>query len=131
MNLEHFSGYANKCRILRQIQSNKTRKLKHADTAQKIAMVTVASFLTFIGFSGIDKITTYVNWIALVDRTIVEFTFNLLVFFIFVLVMLFLIFQFGRKQADSERAIVSLTNLSNYQPSFPYFRTASISASMF
>lgn len=112
--MERILGYVHKCRILRQIQSNKARKYGLINTWQNIATVVVSAFLTFIGFSGIDKIHTYLNWAIAVDRPKVEFAFNFLVFILFVLVILHLVFQFGRKQAQSERAIVSLTNLINY-----------------
>ncbi|MBZ5667354.1 MAG: nucleotidyltransferase family protein [Acidobacteriia bacterium] len=73
----------------------------------------MSSFLTFMGFSGIDKIHTYLGWIVQIDKDKVEFAFNLLVFVLFVLAILHLVFQFGRKQSEAERAIVSLTNLIN------------------
>jgi hypothetical protein len=111
--LQRTKDYGHKCHILRQIQSNKARRFRRINAAQNIATVVVSSFLAFIGFSGIDKITTYLNWVGVVDRVKVEFAFNTLVFVLFVLAILHLVFQFGKKQSDAERAIVSLTNLIN------------------
>lgn len=111
--MDRVGDYLNKCRILRQIQSNKAQKYRVINAAQNIATVVVSSFLTFIGFSGTEKVQTYIEWFMVADRLKVEFAFNLLVFALFVLAILHLVFQFGKKQADAERAIVMLTSLSN------------------
>lgn len=111
--MARIAAYAKKCRVLRQIQSNKAKRYRRINTAQNVATVTVSSFLTFIGLSGIQKIHTYANWLVAIKEPQVEFAFNLLVFILFVLVILHLVFQIGRKQSESERAIVLLTNLTN------------------
>ncbi len=67
-----------------------------------------------MGFSGLETITKYANWIVVVQQDTVGLVFNLLVFFLFVLVILHLVFRFGQKQAHSERAIVVLTHVINY-----------------
>lgn len=111
--MDRIRSYAHKCFILRQIQSNKARWFGYVNAAQNIAVVVISSFLLFIGFSGVDKIHTYVGWFVQIDRDKVEFAFNVLVFLLFVVGILHLVFQFGRRQSESERAIVSLTNLIN------------------
>jgi hypothetical protein len=111
--MERLKGYAKKCHILRQIMSNKAQKYRHINAAQNMATVVVSSFLLFIGFSGTEKIQTYINWFVAVDSLKIEFAFNVMVFVLFVVAILHLVFQFGRKQADAERAIVTLTNLAN------------------
>lgn len=67
----------------------------------------------FIGFSGVDKVHTYVSWIIQLDKEKEGFAFNVLVFILFLVAILHLVFQFGRKQADAERAIVTITNVIN------------------
>jgi len=111
--LDRLLEYLHKCKILRQIQSNKARKYRSINNIQNLLTVIISAFITFIGFSGITKISEYVNWIVTSDVEKVQFAFNLLVFFLFVLVILHLVFQFGRKQSESERAIVTLTTLIN------------------
>ena len=111
--MDRLLEYSHKCKILRQIQSNKARKYRRINNIQNLLTVIISAFITFIGFSGITKISEYVNWIVTSDVEKVQFAFNLLVFFLFVLVILHLVFQFGKKQSESERAIVTLTTLIN------------------
>jgi hypothetical protein len=111
--MERMSEYHHKLLILRQIMSNKSGRYGLVNNAANIATVVVSSGLTFIGFSGTDKLHTYVNWLTLVDKTKVEFIFNLLVLLLFILLMLHLVFRFGEKQAEAFRAVVSLTHLIN------------------
>ena len=111
--MDRLESYKHKCQILRQIQSNKALQFRTINAAQNIAVVVVSSFLMFIGFSGQEKIYKYVNWVAPMSLDKVEFLFNFLVFVLFVLAILHLVFRFGEKQAQSERAIVLLTHLIN------------------
>lgn len=111
--IERMNDYARKLRILRQIQSNKAWRYSQIVTAQNIATVVVSSFLTFVGFSGFDKLQTYVSWFVAVDKTQVELVFNLFVFTLLVLVILQLVFRFADKQAEASKAVTSLSNLIN------------------
>ncbi|ASG01737.1 MULTISPECIES: nucleotidyltransferase family protein [Vibrio] len=112
--MDRLQTYIRKVKILRQIQSNKAKTYNFVNSLQNLATVIVSSFLTFIGFSGVDKITIYANWFVSVDAEKVEFLFNFLVFVLFVLVILHLVFRFSSKQSESERAIVSLSSLLNH-----------------
>lgn len=111
--MDRIHSYGRKCRILRQIQSNKAKRFRQINVTQNIATVVVSSFLTFMGFSGMDKIATYLNWMVIIDKPQVEFAFNLLVFLLFLLVILHLVFRFNSRQVDAERAIVQLTSMVN------------------
>lgn len=111
--MDRIFEYQHKCKILRQIQSNKAKRYSSINKAQNFATVAVSSLLTFIGFSGIDKIHSYVSLIFPVEKLTVEFLFNSLVFILFVLVIAHLVFQIGKKQSASEQAVVYLTNLIN------------------
>lgn len=93
--------------------SNKAQKYRHINASQNIATVVVSSFLLFMGFSGTETIHQYVSTFVDVETTSIGFGFNILVFFLFVLATLHLVFQFGKKQFDAERAIVFLSNLIN------------------
>src|SRR5258708_2910275 len=55
--------YLSKSTILKQIMSNKARRYRNINAAQNIATVAVSSLLLFFGFSGLEKIRTYVSWI--------------------------------------------------------------------
>lgn len=111
--LERLADYAKKLRVIRQIMSNKARRYASINTAANLATVVISSLLTFIGFSGLSKIQAYVSLITPIEQDTVELVFNLLVFLLFVLLVLHLVFRFGSKQADAERAIVTLTHLVN------------------
>jgi len=112
--MDRIREYGHKCQVLRQIMSNKAGKYRKINAAQNISTVVLTSFLGFIGFSGTDKVQTYLNWFFVADKLKVEFAFNVLVFGLFVLATLHLVFHFGKKQADAEQAIVNLTNIANH-----------------
>lgn len=111
--MSRLEEYVSKSAVLRQIMSNKAQKFRTINAAQNIATVVVSSFLLFMGFSGTETIHKYVSKVIDIEPTSVGFGFNLLVFSLFVLAILHLVFQFGKKQSDAERAIVFLTNLIN------------------
>ena len=106
--------YGHKSKVLRQIMSNRARLYAKINAAQNITTVVLTSFLGFIGFSGSDKVQTYLNWIMVADKLKVEFAFNFLVFGLFVVATLHLVFHFGKKQTNAEQAIVNLTNVINH-----------------
>jgi hypothetical protein len=110
---DRLSDYSHKLKVLRQIQSNKAHRYATINGVHAIATVIVSSLLTFMGFSGTDKITSYVNFLFTTTSARVEFVFNLLVFIFFVLVTLHLVFRLQEKQANAERAVTSLTGLIN------------------
>lgn len=94
--------------------SNRARFFARINAAQNITTVVLTSFLGFIGFSGTEKVQTYLNWIVEADKIKVEFAFNIVVFGLFVVATLHLVFHFGKKQSDAEQAIVNLTNMINH-----------------
>ncbi|QAY77254.1 nucleotidyltransferase family protein [Sphingosinicella sp. BN140058] len=105
--------YLKKATLLKQIMSNKARRYRVINAAQNIATVAVSSLLLFIGFSGLDKITLYLSWFHSVSRQGAEFTFNLLVFALFVVGVLHLVFRFAEKQSSAEKGIAALAALAN------------------
>jgi len=111
--IERILDYSGKLRILRQIMSNKAWVLGRTNNAVKLGTVLVSSFLTFFGFTGVDKITSYALWLAPVTKDQVEFAFNLGVLALFILIILALVFRFSDREAEAWRAIVSLTHLIN------------------
>tara|TARA_R110001606_G_scaffold397010_2_gene572342 strand:+ start:6054 stop:7151 length:1098 start_codon:yes stop_codon:yes gene_type:complete len=111
--MNRLEDYAYKCALLRKIMSNKAYFFRKVNAIQNLATVVVSSFLLFIGFSGTKTIHENLSKIIEIELTSVEFGFNLFVFFIFLLAILHLVFHFGKKQSDAERAIVFLTNLIN------------------
>lgn len=111
--IDRIFDYSGKLRILRQIMSNKARSYGQINTSVKIGTVIVSSFITFVGFAGVDKITSYVSWFKPLTKDQVEFGFNLGVLALFVLIILHLVFRFSEQEAESSRAIISLTHLIN------------------
>lgn len=111
--IERIREYHHKLQILRQIMSNKAARNRRVNTAANIGTVVVSSFLTFMGFSGLPNIQRYVGLFVVATPNAVEFVFNFLILLLFILVMLHLVFRFAGKQAEAERAVVSLTHLIN------------------
>ncbi len=112
--MERIGEYGKKAKVLRQIMSNQARFYRKINAAQSISTVVVSSLLGFMGFSGVDKIQSYLSLLIVVNNPTVEFIFNSLIFIIFILGTLYLVFQFGKKQTDAENAIVGLTNVINH-----------------
>jgi len=105
--------YERKLHILRQIMSDKAKRSRWVNTGVNVMTVAVSSLLTFIGFMGLEKLRVRLEPYIGVSAGGLEFLFNLLVFCVFLLVVFHLVFRFGAKQADAERAIVQLTHLIN------------------
>src|SRR5688500_4778175 len=101
--IERLEEYHHKLLLMRQIMSNKANRFRRINTTANILLVVVSSLLTFIGFSGTAKILESVNWVVpSAQLTHVEFAFNVLVLFLFILTTLHLVFRFGEQQAKSE-----------------------------
>lgn len=111
--LDEVAEYSYKAKILRQIQSNRALRFGHVNSAQNVATVIVSAFLTFAGFSGIEKLQTYLGASGAAHRASIELTFNIMVFLLFVLVILHLVFRFNTRQGDAEAAVVTLTAFVN------------------
>ncbi len=111
--------YKNKCNVLKQIQSQKALFYRRINTIQNILTISISAFITFIGFSGKEKIVEFLQFYLTPENSTwldignVEFIYNILVFVLFFEVILHLIFQFGVKQFESERAIQLLSSLVN------------------
>ena len=112
--MDRIREYGYKSKVLRQIMSNRARYYSRINAAQDTTTVVLTSFLGFMGFSGTDKIQTYLAWFMNVDKLGIEFAFNILVFGLFVLATLHLVFHFGKNQSDAEQAIINLTNVINH-----------------
>jgi hypothetical protein len=112
--IDRISDYGAKARVLRQIMSNKGRRYNNLNTAHTLATVVLSSFLTFLAFAGTPKVLTYIGATGADAALRIEIVFNAIVFTLFVLLLLHHVFHFTRKQADAERAIVSLTSLINF-----------------
>lgn len=113
--VERLIEYRRKCKILKQIQSNKALANKNFSFAQSLITVFVSALLTFFGFSGLDKIKLYILIVANKEVTIdsVGMFFNILVFLLFFMGIVQMIFQFNTKQTSSEKAIQQLSTLIN------------------
>lgn len=105
--------YLKKCDILKQIMSNKARSYRKINAWQNGLTVVVSSLLLFIGFSGLEKIATYVSWVYPIKETAAELGFNFLVFLLFVIGILHLVFHFSQKQSAAEKGVAALAALAN------------------
>jgi hypothetical protein len=99
-----------KCVLLRQIHSNRLNHYKLYDNALNLGTISVASFLTFIGFFGLDKIDLLINLIYPATKEIVELGYNLAVFFVLLFSLFNVAFQFKEKVFSHWRAINLITD---------------------
>ncbi|AFA49868.1 nucleotidyltransferase family protein [Acetobacterium woodii] len=113
---ERLQNYKHKCNVLKQIQSNKALFNRRLNNIQNFITVFVSAFITFIGFSGVDKIKEYIELVfvdRLVDINNIQMIYNILVFVLFLVVIFHLVFQFNSKQTDAEKAVSLLSSLIN------------------
>ncbi len=124
---DRLSDYQKKCIVLKQIQSNKIHKYVILGNIQKFLTVFVSAFITFLGFSGTEKIAQYIKALLGIDASpiVLEFIFNMLIFVLFLSTLTHLLFQFDNKQKDAEKSIILLSSLlneiENYQKKFSKF----------
>ena len=114
--VERLLDYKRKCKVLKQIQSNKARRYRGLNYALVLITIFLSAFITFIGFSGAEKIREYLMLINNgidIDISIIQMVYNLLVFLLFFVVVFHLVFQFNSKQTDSEKSISLLSSLIN------------------
>lgn len=122
--MDRLYDYQRKCIVLKQIQSNKVNFYKALGNVQKFLTVFVSAFITFLGFSGTEKISKYIQVLFKTDVSLItlELVFNTLIFILFLSTLTHLLFQFDTKQKDAEKSIILLTTLQNeienYQKDF-------------
>ena len=109
MIVERLVEYNRISKILRQIDSNKSFKFKRLDERLSVLFIVITALLTFLGFTGIEKIHGLIPAIAPVSLVHLAFAFNSLIFLILLLVILNLVYRFGAKSMGHNRAIVVLT----------------------
>lgn len=114
--IERLLDYRNKCKVLKQIQSNKALFYRRINNTQNFITVFVSGFITFIGFSGVDQIQKYLQFFNSHFQIAIEtiqMGYNLSVFLLFLIVIFHMVFRFNDKQVDSEKAISLLSGLIN------------------
>ena len=105
--------YLRKTVVLKKIMSNKARVYRRVNATQNTLTVVVTSLLLFIGFSGSEKIRTYISWVCPVSGDAADLIYNLPVFFLFVIGVLHLVFRFSEKQSSAEEGVAALAALAN------------------
>jgi uncharacterized protein len=99
------------CNLLRQIHSNRMNTFQSADVFVTTGTIVIAALLTFMGFSGLDKITKFINgYVYSVSADLVEFSFNMIVFLVLLFTILNISFQFKEKSFRHWRAINLITD---------------------
>lgn len=113
--VDRLFDYQNKCIVLKQIQSNKVNRYRILGNIQKFLTVFVSAFITFLGFSGTEKVSKYIEEIfrTPVSLILLELIFNSLIFILFLSTLTHLLFQFDNKQKEAEKSIILLTALQN------------------
>lgn len=107
--------YHHKCDVLKQIQSEKALFYRRINNFQNFLVVIVSALITFIGFSGIESIQQYVILMSGITLNLdkIQLIYNLSVFVLFAVTIFHLVFQFGAKQTQAEKAVWVLANLIN------------------
>lgn len=114
--IDRLLDYRNKCKVLKQIQSNKALFYRRINNIQNFITVFVSGFITFIGFSGVEQIQKYFQLLFIdhkIGTTTIQMGYNFSVFLLFVIVIFHMVFRFNDKQVDAERAISLLSGLIN------------------
>lgn len=109
------SEYYHKCAVLKQIQSDKALFFRKINNLQNFIAVIVSAFITFIGFSGAESIQQYIILLSgiTIDLGNIQLIYNLSVFILFAVTIFHLVFQFGAKQTEAEKAVWMLSSLIN------------------
>lgn len=109
--LQRLDKYKRDSELLRQIHSNKAFKYSRYHGVLDICTVIVSTLLTFLGFTGTDRMMALVQDLGWTDvpSEVFTFSFNTSVFLILVLIILNLVFRFQDKALSHNRAIVILT----------------------
>lgn len=111
---ERIMEYRNKCKVLKQIQSNKALFYKRINNIQNVITVLVSGFITFIGFSGVESIKSFIQILNIeMDNIYIQMGYNFMVFLLFVMVIFHMVFRFNERQAESEKAVSLLSSLIN------------------
>ena len=107
--------YHHKCEVLKQIHSDKALFYRKVNNFQNFLVVIVSALITFIGFSGAEGIQQYIILLSgnKVDLDRIQLIYNLSVFVLFAVTIFHLVFQFGAKQTEAEKAVWVLANLIN------------------
>ena len=58
--IDRLNEYKHKCKVLRQINSDKALLYKRINSILDFMTIFVSAFITFIGFSGNEKILSYI-----------------------------------------------------------------------
>lgn len=113
--MQRMLKYRNKCCVMRQIQSNRAQRYKHINVTMSMCTIIVTGTITFIGFSGVDSISKYVNLLLgkTISPEIILLLYNLSVFVLFLITVLHMVFDFTGKQNEAERAVASYAELIN------------------
>ena len=111
---DRLNEYKDKCKVLKQIQSNKALVYKRLNVAQIFLTILVSAFLTFIGFSGFEKMQEYFQILHMtLSIDFIQMIFTGLLFLLFLVTIFHLVFQFTTKQTASEKAVYALSSLIN------------------
>lgn len=113
--MERLLEYKNKCKVMKQIQSNRSLKYKRINGIMVFITVVISGAITFIGFSGTEKIQLYINFFfgSNIPETVIQFVSNLGVFLLFLISVLNIIFNSNKKQYEADMAISSFSSLIN------------------
>ncbi len=113
--MQRMLKYRNKCCVMRQIQSNRAQCYKRINGAMNVCTIIVTGTITFIGFSGVESISKYIELFfgKTISSDIILLSYNLSVFFLFLLTILHMVFNFTGKQSEAERAVASYAELIN------------------
>ena len=107
--IDRLGEYKRRSEILRQIHSDKAFRYQRYSNIQSLFGIVVSASVTFLGFMGIDTIYNLIQPFTSIRKEWVDFTFNILLLSILIIIVINLIYRFHEKSATHNRSIVILT----------------------
>jgi len=107
--IKMLNNYIEDAKILRQIHQNKTFRNKKFNTRHTVITIIISSFLSLLGFRGLESIRQVFNLTKEHQIRALEFVFSILIFLFFILAILKLVFRFEEKYNHHSRSVVILS----------------------
>ena len=112
--MQRIEEYRKKCEVMKQIESNRANIYRKINTIMNLITIVVSGSITFLGFCGFERVVSILSFFHLqTTEDIVTLFYNVFVFFLFLLTIIHLVWNFNGKQNEAERNIYSFSQLIN------------------
>jgi hypothetical protein len=103
--------YKNDCKVIKQINSNKSRKYEGYHNFLNVVTIISSVLLTSLAFVD-KKLINQLFFQNTTDTTIIDFAFNITVLVVLLLSIINLIYRFQEKSFEHYRAVIILSGLT-------------------